>query len=441
MRLRFAATLGSLFALSSLVATERPALACGGCFVPQEGVTVVTDHRMILSVRQGETTLYDQIRYRGSPESFAWVLPITGEADVGLSADGLFGILDQTTQVRVLQAPRRACPGPPCALPTSTATAVPTSGASDPNGVTVTKSEVVGPYETVQLQATNPEALAEWLATNKFTVPEDVKPVIAQYVRENFNFLAMKLIPGASVQAMRPVRVTTKGASVTLPLRMVAAGTGAVVGIGLLVLGEGRYEPQNFPSFVIAQDELTWDFASSRSDYTDLRGRKSAATNGRGWEVESSIELSPRGLAAQLKAQLGREGADDYAPIVGDAGPNKSASQVRDEDLAVLLDTSKTAVRITRLRSDLVHAALNEDLVLTATSDQSVLGTTRQPTKSINEPPCPVFKCPPAPVPDDGATLEGGSCAVGPGDASSGLALASVVALALVARARRRGGR
>jgi hypothetical protein len=68
---------------------SAPAAACGGCFVPPpipsrpETSTVVTDHRMVLSVGQGQSTLYDQIRYQGAPEAFAWVLPITGEAQVG----------------------------------------------------------------------------------------------------------------------------------------------------------------------------------------------------------------------------------------------------------------------------------------------------------------------------------------------------------------------
>lgn len=423
----------ALLVVSALCAASRPASACGGCFIPQEVPSVVTDHRMILSVRRGESTLYDQIRYQGSPESFAWVLPISGEAQVGLSADGLFGVLDQLTQVTVLQALPSACPGPPCAIPTATATAP--SQPNDINSVTVTKNEVVGPYETVQLQATNPESLSEWLAANRFSVPEDVKPVIAQYVREKFNFLAMKLIPGASVQAMRPVRVTTKGASVTLPLRMVAAGTGAVVGIGLWVIAEGRYEPQNFPSFVIPQEELVWDWASSRSNYADLRGRKSALASGRGWEVESSIRLPSESLEARIKS---RPVEGDYAALPGgDAGVGKTASEVRDEDLAVLLDPSLTSVRVTRMRADLVHSALTEDLVLAATSDQAILGTTRQPSRSINEPPCPVYTCPPE-ASRDGTTLEGGSCAAGRGDASSGLVLASVVALGLVARARRK---
>src|SRR5438874_10376058 len=93
----------------SLVA-EKDAAACGGCFQPPgETPTSVTDHRMILSVSPQQTMLYDQIRYQGNPASFAWVLPIAGEAKVGLSADVLFSTLDRVSQTTIL-APPPNCP-------------------------------------------------------------------------------------------------------------------------------------------------------------------------------------------------------------------------------------------------------------------------------------------------------------------------------------------
>ena len=105
----------------SLFTFERDASACGGCFIPGENVTVVSDHRMILSIAKDRSTLYDQIRYQGEPSSFAWVLPIAGTVDVGLSADIVFAALDSQTQTRVLPPPVNCpqrpadCPSPPFA--------------------------------------------------------------------------------------------------------------------------------------------------------------------------------------------------------------------------------------------------------------------------------------------------------------------------------------
>src|SRR5262245_34583743 len=101
-------------ALAVGVAFTTPhADACGGCFPPPgEQNSVVTDHRMILTVSKSQTTLYDQIQYTGNPREFAWVLPIAGTVDVGLSADSLFSALHNLSAVSV-QAPPTNCPAAP----------------------------------------------------------------------------------------------------------------------------------------------------------------------------------------------------------------------------------------------------------------------------------------------------------------------------------------
>ena len=227
-------------ALTSTYAAERDALACGGCFhpppSPTESPTIVTDHRMILTIAKDQSTLYDQIKYQGNPSSFAWVLPISGTVTVGLSADIVFQTLDGITRTSIVAPPVNCPAAPRCnnrnsGFGAASDSAGPPDAGASPGGVLVTKQEVVGPYETVQLKATDANALQQWLATNGFAVPPDVQPIVDKYVAEKFDFLALKLIPGKSVKDMRPVRVTTTGASAVLPLRMVAAGTGATVGV------------------------------------------------------------------------------------------------------------------------------------------------------------------------------------------------------------------
>ena len=119
-----------------------------------------------------------------------------------------------------------------------------------------------------------------------------MQPILDAYVKEGFDFLAMKLLPNQGVQAMRPVRVTTPGASFSLPLRMASVGTGAVTGITIWVVADGRYEPQNFPFFHIDDSQLVWDWSTNISNYTTLRVQKEANLKNAGWEIESSIALS-----------------------------------------------------------------------------------------------------------------------------------------------------
>ena len=411
---RSALVLGISVAASALALVgEREAAACGGCFhPPTQTASDITDERMLLSVSPTQTTLYDQIRYAGSPSSFAWVLPIHGTVTVGLSADVLFDSIDEMTATQI-QAPNVACPP----LPTSCQSGgFGNGGASAPTAgggtVTVTKQQNVGPYATVQLHATDSSALNNWLAQNGFAIPTDVTPVIDQYVTEGFDFLAMKLLPDQGVQAMRPVRVTMPGASLSLPLRMAAIGTGATVGITIWTVSDGRYEPQNFPFFHIEDSELVWDWSVNASNYTTLRKTKEQALGGKGWELESSISLNEQLITSVILSggiyYGGGNGgggfsgappsdpAQDYLPVGdpdagADGGASETAEQVRTDDIAALFaGMTGPTVRITRMRSDISHAAMTTDFILRASADQAELSNVRTVTQSVNL-QCPIY--------------------------------------------------
>ncbi len=401
----FALASGLALAATLVTVLESDARACGGCFSPPtESDSVVTDHRMILTISPQQTTLYDQIHYTGSPSSFAWVLPINGQAKVALSADVVFSALDSLTQTQVQQPPTR-CPAAPnnCGGSSSGGGTAFGAGSSDagsaPPGVTIIKEEVVGPYETVQLSATSPNALEDWLTSHSYSIPADVKPIIAAYQAEKYDFLALKLVPGAGVASMRPVRVTTAGGSPSLPLRMVTAGTGATVGITLWVLAEGRYEPQNFGSFAITSDDLVWDWASSSSNFKALRAQKS---DGKTWEIESAEAISSDTVANRIRYpfQGGFGGGgppvdagSDYLPVTTpEGGVNETPDQARDEDIATLFAGIATSrARVTRIRADLAHANLATDLDLQPSADQGMLAGLRLPTKELGQPVCPIY--------------------------------------------------
>jgi hypothetical protein len=393
------AALGILVGLAAFAAAPREAKACGGCFAPPEYPTVVTDHRMIFTVAHDQSSLYDQIKYTGNPASFAWVLPFAGDIQVGVSSDTVFSALDGLTQTRILPPPTN-CPSRPsdCSSPFASAKSAPTAAEdSAGGGVDVLKHEVVGPYETVQLKATDSDALQKWLGDHGYHLPDDVRPVVTAYQNEHFNFLALKLVPGQGVTDMRPVRVTTKGSNVALPLRMVAAGTGATVGITLWVIAEGRYHPSNFGVFDIKADELVWDWSQQKSNFTDLRTQRTAAGGGRAWEVESSSSI-PRTQIQQYFGYYGPYAGEDdasapYLPEKDAQGTvTKTAQQVQSDDFEALFHgIPNGSERITRLRADLAHAALDQDLLVAAAADQTALPSQRQVIKELGEPQCPVY--------------------------------------------------
>jgi hypothetical protein len=313
LRVRMSLPFGfALVAAEVLFALDAgPARACGGCFHEPSGpsqvvATVVTDHRMAFSISPAQTVLWDQIVYSGNPSDFAWVLPVKPGARIELSQDAWIASLDASTQT-VITGPTPVCGGVApteydgsggggCGFGSSSNSAGSTpegfgSGSGSGGGpppVTVVSQSVVGPYDAVTVRSSQGEALGGWLRTNGYEVPLTIQPTIDAFTAAGFDFIALKLAPGEGVQAMQPVRVVTPGADPSLPLRMVAAGVGAYVGVELYVLSEGRYHPQNFPDVTVDFSKLTWDPIQNRSNYTELAQAALASGSGTGWLTESS---------------------------------------------------------------------------------------------------------------------------------------------------------
>jgi len=371
------------------------ASACGGCFheppLPTGESSQVTGHRMVQVISTTESTLYDQISYSGNPASFAWVLPVKGLVKVGLSSDVIFAALSDDTKINVLPPPINCPPPPSCWDPSSTGFSASFAGAGGNGGgggVTVVAQEVVGPYDTVQLSSTDPAALNNWLVMNGYVIPPDIAPVISAYVNEGFDFFAMKLVPGAGLDSMRPVRITTPGANPKLPLRMVAAGTGMITPITLWVIGEGRYEPTNFNSFVLNPADVIWNWDTQSSNYAMLKDSTFQA-NKDAWLVEYAAPMSTANFTSEIETVC------SFYPSqsgYGDAMGNM-VQQECDEDLQQLFSgVDPTSAWLTRLRGELSRQAFAKDLTLGADMDQSNVSNVIQTTQSTGKAPeCPVY--------------------------------------------------
>jgi MYXO-CTERM domain-containing protein len=439
--------------VATVVATPTDAHACGGCFVPPEENSVVTGHRMILSVGMTQSTLYDQIEYSGNPEEFAWVLPIVGTVDIGVSSDLIFNQLGFDTAVSVappvLQCPPIHCRGwdddfagggansPEDGLSSG-------SGGAGEGGVDVLAEEVVGPYETVQLAADDPNALNAWLDEHGYNVPAEIQPIIDSYVEDGFNFLAMKLVPGVGVERMAPVRITTPGSNAVLPLRMVAAGTGATTTISLWLMGEGRYEPANFPGFTIAADDVIWDYDTSDSNYNTLRAEGYAASDGHAWLTEASFPYSADVFRSNILNVV--SSLPDQSGYDDGSGDWQAAYDRAVEDLDALFGGIDTAhAHVTRLRAELSRPALGSDLIVTASDDQADVPSFIQTVTFVGtQPPCPEPPegCYYYGLNDGEGSDNGGGCAVTESPSAGGTAAAGLFLYALgvvVLRRRRRG--
>lgn len=285
--MRIRATIGALGLVLLALSDARDADACGGCFIPPAEQTVVTDHRMAFAISKQQTVLWDQIKYSGDPRDFAWVLPIRPGTTIEASNDEWFKALDSATQPVVIPPSTYGgsfgCGLTGCGADSTSAA----EGSGANGGVTVIAEKVVGPYESVTLRASDPDALTKWLRTHDYTIPDSIQPTIDAYTKEKFDFIALRLRPDCGERSMRPVRVVTQGADPTLPLRMVAAGTGPKVGITLYVIAEGRYRPSApFREVELDFDRLVWDRFANKSNYDQLSLEAMTTGDGHNWIVE-----------------------------------------------------------------------------------------------------------------------------------------------------------
>jgi len=376
----WAGAVGLIGALASF-AGERSAAACGGCFAPPGPSTQVTAHRMAFALSSKRTILWDQIQYVGNPSSFGWVLPIRGAVDVGVSSDELFQRLETYTQPQINPPPPPTCPPPEkiCRTrcygayddaPSAGADGAAFSADATAPGVEVWGTSVVGPYEATQLSATDSTALKNWLKDHGYTLPDAILPVIDQYITGGFGFLAVKLVPDAGVDRMVPIRIAFDGSSPQLPLRMVAAGTGANVGIKLFVLGEGRWEAKNFPNGEVKTEDLEWDWAAMGSNFGPLENSL-ITSNPNIWITETSNDYTKSTLV------------DGLSPGTTTTEAGTVFSKDTDQTEIERAFGTRSSLTVTRLFAQLPKSALSADLDLQA-SIGGKIPSSRQATKQKN---------------------------------------------------------
>lgn len=487
----------ALTALSDAAVVE----ACGGCFHEEPQLdtapSVVTGHRMALSISPTRTVLWDQVEYAGDPKDFAWVLPVGPGAYIEASHDAWFEALEAMTVSRTI-SPEVYCDGQSYQASEGDdgggfgCSSSESSGTGDSfgegefvrdypqDGVTVEHQGTVGPYETVTLKSDDPAALQKWLVSHGYAIPADIQPVIAAYVAQHAEFIALRLQPNVGVRQMTPVRVITPGASPTLPLKMVAAGTGPKVGIVLYVIAEGRYTTQNFPTALVDFANLSWDWDLAQSNYATLRDDALSA----GGFLTSFAQV--RGLTSQVIAPDGTivevdnagsfgfydnitdlyfgqaafdDGVVDECKGVSDVirhlpggavvsgchrdvecaskappgsiGAADIACGEYDDIAAALLGMHPNDVWVTRLEANLPRTSLDKDLTLTPDPSQHDLSSWHEASISIG-----------SPCPDPAPAAKPRGCSVQRLPARNvPLASLAVLALTLAARrARRRKG-
>ena len=241
-----------------LLTTATPVLADGGFFPDSmyRDLYEVSQKAVILygnstgNVTGNYTGNYTEhlilsVSFEGDAEDFAWVIPVPNLPEIAVTDAELFRELSDFTAIEV-PGGGGGCFG---------GGAAPSPG----DGVDVIEEEVVGPYATAILSATNATALADWLNANGYIFPEEGEEIASEYIEKEWYFVATKInaveegtSEALAEGAIEPIVLSFASNQTVYPLRISSLSTTTATPpeVLLYVLADRVMVPEQYPLYI-----------------------------------------------------------------------------------------------------------------------------------------------------------------------------------------------
>ncbi|CAN5836354.1 hypothetical protein BH11MYX2_BH11MYX2_15260 [soil metagenome] len=276
----------------TMCAQLRQADACG-CVHPPEtpsGNYAVNQRaeQIVFETEPGYVTAHILINYSGTPASFAWIVPVPEAPEIGISPVSAFAMIDQGTAPIIQVQPINECPQPewscryhdqptcggwfgnggdgasPGGLDAGTSGDASGGGSNPP--VTVISTQRVGDYQTVTFRADQAGAATQWLRDNGFIVNPTMSIYMEPYINAGMVFVAAKLVPGAGVDAIRPIKLRYHATYPMVPLVLTAIASEPNLTVTSYIFSDHPYRPQGHPMATIDPTRISQD-AEGRTNY------------------------------------------------------------------------------------------------------------------------------------------------------------------------------
>jgi MYXO-CTERM domain-containing protein len=276
--------------VAGLAAPVPRAQACGGFFCNQSSdpnnlpVAQTAENVLFAMDRtaNGDFQLeaHVQIFYSGPADKFSWIVPVDSQPVISVGSNAIFNSLLALTQPRfglewstegtcrpIQQGVGNPSSGNgPGASASSSGGA---SGSSSPPGVDIAFRGDVGPYGAAVIKSTDPQdskPVIDWLNENQYFVTSEGARLIADYVRQEKYFVAIKLLPQKGVNEILPLVMRFTGPGPCIPLKLTAIAALADLKINLWVLADQRVVPDNVYEMEINPARINWFDGGSNYD-------------------------------------------------------------------------------------------------------------------------------------------------------------------------------
>jgi hypothetical protein len=323
----------------AFAAGPPPAQACGGLFCSSAMPVNQAAERIIFSFdpQQRKVTAVVEILYQGPSEKFAWVLPVPGVPEIGVSTSALLDRLQAATNptYNIQRTWDDQCGGgnrPTAGGGAGGSFATPPGpSAQNPSGpsVAVLSSGSVGPYNydviKVEPADSDPADVAiKWLKDNGYDVGALGPDVLRPYLRDGLNLVAFKLSKNRSAGSIRPVMLTYDDDEPMIPIRPTAVAANDDMGILVWVLGSARAVPTNYKTLEINEAVLDW--FNPATSYNDVVTAAADEAGGQGFVTELASPSANLGIANTILPERGR--IDQFRQTADNLPPAELVVQV-----------------------------------------------------------------------------------------------------------------
>lgn len=233
----------------------------------QQPVNQTAENIIFSQNDDGTVTAVVQILYQGPSERFAWLLPVNGAPEVGVSSNNAIQRLVAATNPRfdLVTTVEGTCKEEPLVDFEDGVASAPEADAAtnEDSGVTVVDQGTVGPYDYTTLSispdAADPaQAAVDWLTQNNYDLMGTGPDLIRDYLEDGMNLIAFKLTKNASSGDIRPVTLTYDADLPMIPIKLTAVAANDDMGVRVWVLGDERAIPSNYKSLELNFAAINW---------------------------------------------------------------------------------------------------------------------------------------------------------------------------------------
>jgi hypothetical protein len=143
--------------------------------------------------------------------------------------------------------------------------------------VQVLSRQTIGAYDTVVLSATPgapgaASAVVTWLNSEGFITNDSMAPYMMPYLADGMVFVAAKLVPGAGVDEIRPLKMRYPGNTPMIPLRLTAVAAEPHLPVSAIIYANKTFQPVGLPLIKIDSAQVSND-SFNRVNYPMLLTR------------------------------------------------------------------------------------------------------------------------------------------------------------------------